>query len=315
MHLTQGADESFFTFAIYKTSVFKAQNHQDFRRFKPATYQGTRLTRSKEYFAPNHRWPQPIAAISAAESRMQSELPMQAGRKMGKKMHIEAIIVQLTAVLGSQRPRVPGQGQEGRALTSSVPAGNCGEIKAWMCHPQITPCTQLKCQEKQGISTTEHIPTLLGLSLAEMGTRVGYMVGFWRKNHWDGRHSVFPSVGKTEGRNAVPVLDRMRKGGTGATLAQRRAAGTGHSPLKGTTKVLLTAASLPYSILSQTWPKIKTKETHEEHMHWLGNTGGQGKSSHFLPARKAASSAQTSTARCSLTFLINVMPLKDLPPG
>lgn len=103
---------------------------------------------------------------------------MQAGRKMGKKMHIEAIIVQLTAVLGSQRPRVPGQGREGRALTSSVPAGNCGEIKAWMCHPQITPCTQLKCQEKQGISTTEHIPTLLGLSLAEMGTRVGYMADF-----------------------------------------------------------------------------------------------------------------------------------------
>lgn len=125
--------------------------------------------------------------------------------KNGQKMHITANIVQLTAVLCSQRPRVPGQGREGRALTSSVPAGNCGEIKAWMCNPQITLCTQLKCQEKRGI-ITEHIPVLLGLSLAEMGRRVGYMAGFWRKNHWDGECSGFASVGKTEGRNAVPVL-------------------------------------------------------------------------------------------------------------
>lgn len=64
---------------------FKAQHHQDFRSFKFAICQTMRLTRSKGYFALNHRWPQPTAAISAAARRRQNELPMQAVRKMGKK--------------------------------------------------------------------------------------------------------------------------------------------------------------------------------------------------------------------------------------
>lgn len=146
-------------------------------------------------------------------------------------MHIEANIVQLTAVLCSHRPRVPEQGREGRALTSSAPAGNCGEIKAWMCHPQITPCTQLK--EKQGINNWRYSHSA-GIRSTRNGDKSG-LIGqdFWRENHWGGGSSVFPSVGKTEGRNAVPALDRMRKGRTGTTLAQRRAAAPGYSPVKG----------------------------------------------------------------------------------
>lgn len=170
MHLTQGADES-FTFSIYETSVFKAQSHQHFRSFKLATYQATGLTRSKGYFALNNWWPQPIAAISAAASRRQNKLTIQTVRKMGKKCTLKQILFNLQwqccAHTGHQ---CQGKDRKGElwfhlCQLETVEKLKCGCVKSSPNHRW----TQLKCQEKQGISTREYIPILLRLSLPEMG--------------------------------------------------------------------------------------------------------------------------------------------------
>lgn len=82
----------------------------------------------------------------------------------------------------------------------------------------------------------------------------------------------FSSMGKTERHVCCPcagharpqLWTKPRKGRTGAALAKMTAAATGFSPLNGTVKILLTAASLSWWILSQTWPRRKRKKTHEK---------------------------------------------------
>lgn len=79
---------------------------------------------------------------------------------------------------------------------------------------------------------------------------------------------------KTTGMNTVPVLDtHSPSSGQDEERQDRSHFGPKDSSsnrflsMKGTAKVLLTAASLSYWILSQIWPETKTKDTHEKPTH------------------------------------------------